>query len=66
MNKKYLILLFIALMACFSVSSCKTGEGCESTESYKAGTNRKGELSTKRGKSNLFSKKQRKKVKKRS
>jgi len=66
MNKKYIILLFIALMATFSTSSCKTGEGCESTEKYKANTNRKGELSSKRGNSNLFSKKKRKKVRKKN
>jgi len=62
MNKKYLLLLFLALMSCISISSCKVGEGCESTEKYKASTSRSGELSTKKGKSNLFGKKRRKKV----
>jgi len=43
-------------------SSCKTGYGCEATEQYKAKTNKKGQLSKKKGKSNLFGKKTRKKV----
>jgi len=43
-------------------TSCKTGEGCD-TSSYSAGTDKDGNLSSKRGKSNLYSKKQRKKMK---
>lgn len=65
MSKKYIIFLFAALMCLGPLSSCKTGYGCEATEQYNASTNKKGELSKKKGKSNLFSKKKRKKVKKR-
>jgi len=56
-------LLYMLLLAVFSTvittsaSSCKTKEGCGLEDQYKA------DLSTKkRGKSNLFSKKQRKKI----
>ncbi len=49
-----------------SNSSCKTKEGCGLEERYAPPTDRDGNLSSKRGKSNLFSKKQRKKMKKRS
>jgi len=45
-------------------TGCKTGEGCDSQTKYSAQTDKDGNLSTKRGKSNLFSKKQRKKVRK--
>ena len=64
-------LLFFALFATFSLIvsttmiSCKTKEGCGLEEKYSTPTNRDGSISTKRGKSNLFSKKQRKKMKKR-
>lgn len=63
-------LLFIALIVAFglivttSISSCKTKEGCGLEEKYRA-VDKDGNKSTKRGKSNLFSKKQRKKMKKR-
>jgi len=63
--------MFTALFAAFtlivstSVTSCKTKEGCGLEEKYAAPTGRDGRLSTKKGKSNLFSKKQRKKMKKR-
>ena len=63
--------LFIALFAGFTlivsttITSCKTKEGCGLEEKYSAPTNRDGSLSTKRGKSNLFSKKKRKKMKQR-
>jgi len=66
MQKKfYLFLIFICVgfFAISSISSCKTKEGCESTKNYKAKTDKSGQLSTKRGSSNLFSKKQRKKMK---
>jgi len=64
-------LLFLALFAAFglivstSMVSCKTKEGCGLEEKYSTPTNKNGSISTKRGKSNLFSKKQRKKMKKR-
>ena len=63
--------LYIGLLAVFtlfmstSLSSCKTKEGCGLEEKYGARTGKDGSLSTKRGKSNLFSKKKRKKMKKR-
>jgi predicted small secreted protein len=63
--------LFTALFVSFSIivtstiTSCKTNEGCGLEEKYAPPTGKDGRLSTKRGKSNLFSKKQRKKMKKR-
>ena len=68
MKKK---LLFITLFAAFSLivsttmTSCKTKEGCGLEEKYSTPSNKDGSMSTKRGKSNLFSKKKRKKMKKR-
>jgi len=44
----------------FMTTGCKTGEGCEAANAWE--TSKDQELSTKRGKSNLFSKKQRKKM----
>ena len=64
--------LVIAIFAAFtiivstSITSCKTKEGCGLEEKYAAPVGKDGNLSTKRGKSNLFSKKQRKKMKKRT
>jgi len=61
--KKYLtlFLVFAVLLGSISsISSCKTKEGCGLEEEYKADMSSK-----KRGKSNLWSKKQRKKMKKR-
>lgn len=66
MKKKYILLVLAAVICIAPISSCKTGYGCEATENYKAQTNRKGELSRKKGKTNLFSKKKRKKVKRSS
>jgi predicted small secreted protein len=63
--------LFTALFASFclivstTMTSCKTKEGCGLEEEYAAPTGKDGRISTKKGKSNLFSKKQRKKMKKR-
>ena len=63
--------LFIALLGAFclivptTMTSCKTKEGCGLEEKYAPPTDKNGRLTTKRGKSNLFSKKQRKKAKKR-
>ncbi len=59
------LLAAFALVMCTSTTSCKTKEGCGLEDKYKAPTNRDGNLSTKGGKSNLFSKKKRKKMKKR-
>ena len=54
--------LFLALLPC--IKGCKTGEGCGLEEKYGAPVDKNGELSGKRGKSNLFSKKQQKRMKK--
>lgn len=54
--------LFLALLPSFQ--GCKTGEGCGLEEKYGAPVDKNGELSSKRGKSNLFSKKQQKRMKK--
>ena len=54
-------LAFLTLLVGFTslmTTGCKTGEGCEAANSWKNGQDQ--ELSTKRGKSNLFSKKERK------
>ena len=63
------VLLF-AILLCFTTIStvgtgCKTKEGCGLEEKYAPKVGRDGKMSRKRGKSNLFSKKQRKKMKKR-
>lgn len=63
--------LFTALFGAFclvvstTTTGCKTKEGCGLEEKYAAPTGKDGRLSTKGGSSNLFSKKQRKKMKKR-
>ena len=56
-------MLFVGLVY-FAGSGCKTGEGCDNEIKYSVKTDKNGDLSTKRGKSNLFSKKQRKKMRK--
>lgn len=48
-----------------NLPSCKTGEGCAATEHYEAKSDKDGVLSTKKGRSSLFSKKQKKRMKKR-
>lgn len=56
------ILVFSFSLALFgSLSSCKTGEGCNQ-ERYHTPTDKDGNLSTKKGKSGLFSKKQKKRM----
>ncbi len=57
------------LLLCFALgimvvpsTGCKTKEGCGLEEKYAPKTDRDGNLSRKRGKSNLFSKKQRRKM----
>jgi len=59
------LLAFFALSISTSLTSCKAKEGCGLEEKYGASTNKDGSLSRKKGKSNLFSKKKRKKMKKR-
>ncbi|HRD07566.1 MAG: hypothetical protein U0V54_05320 [Saprospiraceae bacterium] len=54
--------LLLAILPC--IQGCKTGEGCGLEEKYGAPVGKNGELSTKRGKSTLFSKKQQKRMKK--
>lgn len=69
MKKNTLIIAFFAAFALIvstSMTSCKTKEGCGLEEKYSAPVDRDGNLSRKGGKSNLFSKKQRKKMKKRT
>lgn len=68
MKKNALILSFLAFFALTSMaslSSCKAKEGCGLEDKYGPRTNKDGSLTQKRGKSNLFSKKTRKKMKKR-
>ncbi|GEM_PF-1110178 len=63
--KKYLLLLGLFCLLSLgtaSLSSCTPKVGCELNEGLAPKTNRKGELSKKRGKSNLFDKKKRKKM----
>lgn len=64
--KKFLTLLgFTGFLVLFSTfSSCKTGEGCGLEEKYSAKIDGDGNMTTKKGKSNLFSKDQRKRMKK--
>ena len=62
-------LLFCCLFCCLSLtlgtfSSCTKKTGCLVTENVHSKPGRKGQLSTKRGKSNLFPKEMRKKKKK--
>jgi hypothetical protein len=61
----FLMICFIGFSVATTVSSCKTKEGCGLEEKYAPAVDKNGNLSTKRGSSNLFSKKQRKKMKKR-
>ncbi len=58
-----LMLLFVGIISLSS--SCKTAEGCQLEEKYQAKTDKNGNLSTQKGRSNLWSKKQRKKMKSR-
>lgn len=62
MYKKYTGLLFIAFLAFFFVSnsSCNRKTGCPVNERAHVKPNKKGQLPTKRGKSNLFPKDMRK------
>lgn len=59
------ILVFCIFTAsAFSIQSCKTGEGCQLEDKYQAKTDKDGNLSMKKGKSGLWSKKQKKKMRK--
>ena len=63
--KKTTSLLLVASLFCLTTLSTSCGSnktGCPINESVTGKTNRKGELSNKRGKSNLFPKKVRKKL----
>lgn len=59
------VLAFFTLVATTSTTGCRAKEGCGLEEKYGPNTNKDGSLSRKKGKSNLYSKKQRKKMKKR-
>lgn len=63
--KKSKTSIFLLIAAFFmlgiSMPSCKSGEGCPNQDQYKVKTDKDGNMSTKRGKSTLFSKKQKKK-----
>ena len=63
--KKTTSLLLVASLFCFTTVSISCGSnktGCPVNERAAGKTNRKGELSNKKGKSNLFPKKVRKKM----
>ncbi len=56
--KRLVFLLFISIIvaSATTLTSCSRKSGCPAYDSAKAQTDRKGELSTKRGKSSLFPK----------
>jgi len=62
--KRLVLLLFLLVFVAGSatMTSCSRKSGCPAYDSAKAPTNRKGELSTKGGSSNLFPKKMRRKM----
>jgi len=60
----FAVLISLALATISTTfSSCKAGYGCPVSQKYQVKTNKKGELSTKRGKSRLMSKKRKKRSK---
>lgn len=59
------VVLVIVLSFMIPTQSCQRKVGCENTEEYQPKTDRNGNLSTKRGDTNLFSKKMQKSMKKR-
>lgn len=59
----YLLALGFFFTCLMTISSCKTGEGCGLEEKYGAKIDGEGNMSSKKGSSNLFSKKQRKRMK---
>lgn len=61
------IFFFLVCMGFWAIlgtttTSCKTKEGCGLEEKYAPPTDRDGSMTRKKGKSNLFSKKQRKRM----
>jgi hypothetical protein len=62
--KKLIFILgfFLLILTLSSTTSCSPKVGCELNESMAPPTNRRGELKTKRGNSNLFDKKTRKRM----
>ena len=65
LKKKSTLLLFVISLFAFQgvVTSCGSNKtGCPINERAKSNVNKKGELKNKKGKSNLFPKKMRKKV----
>lgn len=61
-RKSTLILVLLALLTLTSMNSCRAKYGCDATEKYKVNVDKNGKLKTKRGKTNLFPKKMRKKT----
>lgn len=61
--KKQILALIVLFSLSIMVSSCKVKEGCENTEAYQVPVDKDGNMSTKRGKSQLFSDKKTKKRK---
>jgi hypothetical protein len=60
-NKAAFLLIFAISMTIMSTTSCRSKkEGCGQEEAYAPPTDRQGNLSTKRGSSNLYGKKMRK------
>lgn len=57
---RYFLVVCLGMGLSTMSTGCKTGEGCN-TSQYTAKTDKNGNMSTKRGKSNLFAKKNRKK-----
>ncbi len=61
MFRRHLFISLLFLFAFFTaLSSCSRKTGCPANESLHAKTNRKGDLSTQRGSTQLFPKKMRK------
>ncbi len=54
--KKFIVLFAALFLIGLGSSSCQRKVGCPATENAQVKTNRKGELSTKGGKSQLFPK----------
>lgn len=61
----FLIAIFGLSLSSLTTSCRSKKEGCKIEESLKAPVNKRGQLKTKKGSSNLFDKKSRKKAKKR-
>ena len=64
--KKYIKLVFTSFVLSsliLSTQSCRTGYGCKTSEQYQVKTDKRGNLSSKKGKTALFDKKTMKKIK---